>query len=59
MSLIYPSYIYQDPTDNEDEEQKRDLRSRGLCLVPLSSLTYVTDDGGGTVWPPPHFGRAT
>ncbi|XP_022852971.1 transcription factor bHLH110-like [Olea europaea var. sylvestris] len=48
-----------DPTDNEDEEQKRDLRSRGLCLVPLSSLTYVTDDGGGTVWPPPHFGRAT
>nr|GME20069.1 transcription factor bHLH110 [Ipomoea batatas] len=39
------------------EEARRDLRSRGLCLVPLSCLSYVTDSGGG-VWPPPsleHF----
>ncbi|XAR64143.1 hypothetical protein NMG60_11024381 [Bertholletia excelsa] len=36
------------------EEPRRDLRSRGLCLVPLSCLSYVAD-GGGVVWPPPHF----
>ncbi|CAA3016655.1 transcription factor bHLH110 isoform X1 [Olea europaea subsp. europaea] len=42
-------------TDDENEEPKRDLRSRGLCLVPLSSLSYITDGVGGAVWPQPHF----
>ncbi|KAK1407474.1 hypothetical protein QVD17_39090 [Tagetes erecta] len=35
-----------------NEEVRRDLRSRGLCLIPLSCLSYVTDTGGG-VWPTP------
>ncbi|KAL0391948.1 UNVERIFIED_CONTAM: Transcription factor [Sesamum radiatum] len=35
--------------ENESEEAKRDLRRRGLCLVPLS---YITD-GGAALWPPP------
>ncbi|KAF5806697.1 putative transcription factor bHLH family [Helianthus annuus] len=35
-----------------NEDAKRDLRSRGLCLIPLSCLSYVTDGGGG-VWPAP------
>lgn len=51
----------------EGEEETRDLRSRGLCLVPLSCMTYVTGDGGdggGGVgsgfWPtPPGFGGGT
>ncbi|KAK4390729.1 Transcription factor [Sesamum angolense] len=47
------------PTHNEHEEPKRDLKSRGLCLVPLSCLSYITDGGGPAVWPPPHFGGAT
>ncbi|KFK36171.1 hypothetical protein AALP_AA4G087200 [Arabis alpina] len=50
-----------------DEEEMRDLRSRGLCLVPLSCMTYVTGDGGdggggvgGGFWPgPPGFGGGT
>ncbi|KAB1221912.1 hypothetical protein CJ030_MR2G026728 [Morella rubra] len=42
------------------EEPKRDLRSRGLCLVPLSCMSYVTgDSGGGGVWPPPSYGGGT
>ncbi|KAL3840288.1 hypothetical protein ACJIZ3_024879 [Penstemon smallii] len=41
------------------EESKRDLKSRGLCLVPLSCLSYIADGGGAAVWPPPHFGGAT
>ncbi|KAK4351944.1 hypothetical protein RND71_027462 [Anisodus tanguticus] len=44
--------------NNGSEEIKRDLRGRGLCLVPLSCLTYVTDGGGG-VWPPPNFTGGT
>ncbi|KAJ9567160.1 hypothetical protein OSB04_003126 [Centaurea solstitialis] len=39
-------------TTNENEEATRDLRSRGLCLVPLSCLSYVTDGGGG-IWSGP------
>lgn len=43
---------------DDNEEQKRDLKSRGLCLVPLSCMSYVTGDGGGeSIWPPvPNFG---
>ncbi|KAL0432401.1 UNVERIFIED_CONTAM: Transcription factor [Sesamum latifolium] len=44
---------------NESEAAKRDLSSRGLCLVPLSCMSYITDGGGAVLWPPPHFGGAT
>ncbi|WVZ71901.1 hypothetical protein U9M48_020432 [Paspalum notatum var. saurae] len=37
----------------EQEEKKLDLRSRGLCLVPLSCTSYVTNENG--VWAPPSF----
>ncbi|XP_022975522.1 transcription factor bHLH110-like isoform X2 [Cucurbita maxima] len=37
--------------DGNEERPNRDLRSRGLCLVPLGCLSYVTGDGGG-IWPP-------
>ncbi|GAA0146120.1 basic helix-loop-helix transcription factor [Lithospermum erythrorhizon] len=49
------SKVIQGPNGN-NEESKRDLRSRGLCLVPLSCLSYVTDGGGGVCWPPHNFG---
>ncbi|XP_008673819.1 transcription factor bHLH110 [Zea mays] len=37
----------------ELEETRPDLRSRGLCLVPLSCTSYVTNENG--VWVPPNF----
>ncbi|KAL5557991.1 hypothetical protein UlMin_034202 [Ulmus minor] len=44
--------------EDGNEELKRDLRSRGLCLVPLSCMSYVTGDGGGGgFWP--NFGGRT
>ncbi|XP_010263577.1 PREDICTED: transcription factor bHLH110-like isoform X2 [Nelumbo nucifera] len=43
---------------DRNDEQKQDLRSRGLCLVPLSCTSYFTNDAGG-VWPPPNFGGGT
>ncbi|KAG8632399.1 hypothetical protein MANES_18G020600v8 [Manihot esculenta] len=50
--------------DENDDEAKKDLRSRGLCLVPLSCMSYVTSDGGGGgggggIWPLPNFGGGT
>nr|WAK86070.1 transcription factor bHLH24 [Nothapodytes nimmoniana] len=38
-----------------NEEPKRDLRSQGLCLVPLSCLDYIADSSNGGVWPHPNF----
>ncbi|KAG6477508.1 transcription factor bHLH110-like isoform X1 [Zingiber officinale] len=35
-------------------ETKRDLRSRGLCLVPLSCTSYMTSEQG--VWSPSNYG---
>ncbi|KAF8377909.1 hypothetical protein HHK36_031297 [Tetracentron sinense] len=45
-------------SEDGNEEPKRDLRSRGLCLVPLSCTSYVTGDSAG-VWPPPNFSGRT
>nr|XP_024924108.2 transcription factor bHLH110 isoform X2 [Ziziphus jujuba var. spinosa] len=48
------------PKGNGNEEAKRDLRSQGLCLVPLSCMSYMTGEGGGgSVWPPSNFGGET
>ncbi|KAF5739370.1 transcription factor bHLH-like [Tripterygium wilfordii] len=47
---------------SQNGEAKQDLRSQGLCLVPLSCMSYVSGDfisdgGGGGIWPPaPNFG---
>ncbi|KAJ3694308.1 hypothetical protein LUZ60_009788 [Juncus effusus] len=40
----------QEGSNGEKEKPKPDLRSRGLCLVPLSCTSYVTNENGG-VWP--------
>ncbi|GKV11722.1 hypothetical protein SLEP1_g22947 [Rubroshorea leprosula] len=41
------------PEQDSDEEPKKDLRSRGLCLVPVSSCTLqVGSDNGADYWAP-------
>ncbi|RWV91235.1 hypothetical protein GW17_00046491 [Ensete ventricosum] len=37
---------------DEDEDEAKDLRSRGLCLVPLSSTLHVGNDNGADFWAP-------
>ncbi|XP_022941478.1 transcription factor bHLH110-like isoform X1 [Cucurbita moschata] len=50
---------YRSPVEGGHEGQlDRDLRSRGLCLVPLGCLSYVAGDGGG-IWTPPGFSGGT
>ncbi|XP_057434980.1 transcription factor bHLH110-like isoform X2 [Lotus japonicus] len=47
-------------TDEADGETTQDLRSRGLCLVPLSCMSYIAGDCIiSEVWQQPNFGRAT
>ncbi|KAJ8429820.1 hypothetical protein Cgig2_004404 [Carnegiea gigantea] len=46
--------VSEGPCDSE--EHKPDLKSRGLCLVPISCMTYLTSDAcSGGLWPPPNF----
>ncbi|XP_057415816.1 transcription factor bHLH68-like isoform X2 [Lotus japonicus] len=37
---------------DSQEEQKKDLRSRGLCLVPVSCTLQVGSDNGADYWAP-------
>nr|GEU66052.1 transcription factor bHLH68 [Tanacetum cinerariifolium] len=37
---------------NSHEEPKKDLRSRGLCLVPVSCTMQVGSDNGADYWAP-------
>lgn len=38
-----------DEADGDDETRK-DLRSRGLCLVPVSFTMHVGSDNGADLW---------
>lgn len=37
---------------NADDDEPMDLRSRGLCLVPVSFTTHVGGDHGVDYWAP-------
>ncbi|XP_004513012.1 transcription factor bHLH68 [Cicer arietinum] len=37
---------------SQDQESKKDLRSRGLCLVPVSCTIQVGNDNGADYWAP-------
>ncbi|XP_072999531.1 transcription factor bHLH110-like [Typha latifolia] len=45
-------------SEEEKGEAKPDLRSRGLCLVPLSCTSYVTCENGGAWLPSNYRGSA-
>ncbi|XVE54239.1 hypothetical protein DITRI_Ditri03aG0064400 [Diplodiscus trichospermus] len=41
-----------DQQESHDQEPKKDLRSRGLCLVPVSCTLQVGSDNGADYWAP-------
>ncbi|XP_004503450.1 transcription factor bHLH68 [Cicer arietinum] len=43
-------------SEQECEEEKKDLRSRGLCLVPVSCTLQVGSENGADYWAPAAFG---
>ncbi|KAF7143097.1 hypothetical protein RHSIM_Rhsim05G0161900 [Rhododendron simsii] len=46
------SLFPEDPGQESGEEAKKDLRSRGLCLVPISCTMQVGSDNGADYWAP-------
>ncbi|KAJ6851863.1 transcription factor bHLH68-like [Iris pallida] len=40
------------PGQDGDDEQTKDLRSRGLCLVPVSFIMHVGNDNAADYWAP-------
>ncbi|KAK8594995.1 hypothetical protein V6N13_015904 [Hibiscus sabdariffa] len=46
----------EDEGQEKQEHEPKDLRSRGLCLVPVSCTQQVGSDNGADFWAPPAFG---
>ncbi|KAE8674116.1 bHLH133 protein [Hibiscus syriacus] len=46
----------EDEGQEKQEHQPKDLRSRGLCLVPVSCTQQVGSENGADYWAPPAFG---
>lgn len=47
--------------ESDEPKLTDDLRSRGLCLVPLSCMSYIdfaSDATNGGIWPPSNFNPA-
>ncbi|GAV78418.1 hypothetical protein CFOL_v3_21886 [Cephalotus follicularis] len=51
-NFIFP----EDHGQDSHEEPNKDLRSRGLCLVPVSCTLQVGSDNGADYWAPAAFG---
>jgi hypothetical protein len=50
--LIYIHIFVKDVND----ETKKDLRSRGLCLVPVSCTSHFGGDNAADYWAPAPLG---
>ncbi|XP_017413679.1 transcription factor bHLH113 isoform X1 [Vigna angularis] len=43
--------------ENNEEEVKKDLRSRGLCLIPVGCTVHVASSNGADFWSPGAIGN--
>ncbi|KAL8056145.1 hypothetical protein ABFX02_04G100600 [Erythranthe guttata] len=48
--------IQEDADQVSQSPEAKDLRSRGLCLVPISCTENIGNDNGADYWPPPPVG---
>ncbi|GMY34316.1 transcription factor bHLH68-like isoform X2 [Fagus crenata] len=46
----------KEATNQDTRDKPKDLRSRGLCLVPLSCTQHVGSDNGADFWAPAYGG---
>jgi hypothetical protein len=49
-------HVYTQGAKNEEEASKKDLRSRGLCLVPVSCTSHFGGDNAADYWAPAPLG---
>ncbi|KAL0559601.1 hypothetical protein IC582_004216 [Cucumis melo] len=50
--LLNENCLKRKGVSEQEEEGKKDLRSRGLCLVPVSCTLQVGSDNGADYWAP-------
>ncbi|KAL3532472.1 hypothetical protein ACH5RR_005993 [Cinchona calisaya] len=50
--LLNDNCMKRKATSDHEEESKKDLKSRGLCLVPISCTMQVGSDNGADYWAP-------
>lgn len=49
--------LFQGDGDNNQEEVNKDLRSKGLCLIPVGCTLHVADSNGADFWSPAAIGN--
>ncbi|KAK1423807.1 hypothetical protein QVD17_19116 [Tagetes erecta] len=49
--------IHNEGEENVDGERKKDLRTRGLCLVPVECTLHVAESNGADMWSPAMVNR--
>jgi len=52
VTLLSAPYLQTIPTANMQEIEPYSLRSKGLCLVPISWTTGVDSSNGADIWAP-------
>ncbi|KAK2997232.1 hypothetical protein RJ639_025757 [Escallonia herrerae] len=52
VKVLSAPYLHRTPVANIQESEAYDLRSKGLCLVPLSCTIGVAGSNGADIWAP-------
>jgi len=49
--------LFQGEEESKEEEVKKDLKSRGLCLIPVGCTVHVESSNGADFWSPGAIGN--
>ncbi|XP_022849163.1 transcription factor bHLH154-like isoform X1 [Olea europaea var. sylvestris] len=52
VKVLSAPYLYSTPTTNTQEVKPPNLKSKGLCLVPISFTDGVASSNGADIWAP-------
>ncbi|XP_071939621.1 transcription factor bHLH153-like isoform X1 [Coffea arabica] len=52
VKVLSSPYLCNTPTTTAQEQEPYSLRSRGLCLVPISCTVGVASSNGADIWAP-------
>ncbi|XP_022874961.1 transcription factor bHLH153-like isoform X3 [Olea europaea var. sylvestris] len=52
VKVLSAPYLSSTPTTNTQEVEQHNLKSKGLCLVPISFTDGVASSNGADIWAP-------
>lgn len=52
VQVLSDPYLRSNPTTSTDESEIYSLRSKGLCLVPVSCTAMLAGSNGADIWAP-------